>query len=185
VEHNSDKEQVVYVGERRKKKADTAEAVNMTPFIVIIIICIIALAVSIFLGYRDHRSNREKISFFEKQAHMVVDKLERMNTANVYRDHLKLDRIKITRSADSVKVSGLILNTGSLPISDIGITLYFLDGQGRIVSHESYLSVPPNGTPLQSNSTRSFDLSLPVSEDTPAMIRPVITEITTIDTENH
>jgi len=173
----NDDEKLVYVGERRKKKADPKDAINLTPMIVVIVLGILAVIVVIVMSWQFRRADLQKIDFLEKRGAMIVEKLDRIHLANVYRDRLQMSDIKLVRSDDSVTISTNLVYSGDLPVADVFIEVYFLDGSGKIISHETHRSVPDEGQLLTAGGRRTVLFTMPVPSDDVKDIRPVITGI--------
>jgi len=170
----NDDEKLVYVGERRKKKADPKDAINLTPMIVVIVLGIMAVIVVIVMSWQFRRADLQKIDFLEKRGAMIVEKLDHIHLANVYRDRLKMSGIKLLRSDDSVTISATLSYSGDLPIADVFIEVYFLDGSGKIISHETYRSVSDEGQLLTAGGKRTVLFTMPVPSADVKDIRPVI-----------
>lgn len=180
----NEEEKVIHVFERRRQKMDPKDAFNATPFLVIIVICIVALIVSLFVGYRIHRKNvkemsalNEKILFLEKRADMLMDKLDRMHAANAYRDHIRLTDIEISRSARELTIAGNVYNTGRKQVAEIVVTAYMLDDRDTIIDHHSFAYIPPGGSLLKTMKKRAFSYSLQTPPIEAKDVRAVITDI--------
>jgi hypothetical protein len=180
----NDEEKVIHVFERRRQKMDPKDAFNATPFLAIIVLCIVALIVSIVVGYVYHRADikenarlNEKILFLEKRADMLMDKLDRAHAANAYRDHVRLTGMKIKRSDNELTMSGEIYNTGRKQVAEIVITIYMLDGQGTIIDHHSFTYRSQDRSPLKTNKKRAFSYSM---QSPPIGVKEVSAVITDI-----
>ncbi|HDL21098.1 MAG TPA: hypothetical protein ENH30_07460, partial [Nitrospirae bacterium] len=161
-------EMVVHLFERRKQKMNPEDAFNITPFLIIIVFCVIAVFASIVIGYIVHKSDLKKISFInekmrfiEKRSYILMGKLNQTITADSYRDSLKLTGVRIKKSGNTLTISGGIKNVGHRQVSDIEITVYFLDDRDKIISHESFTSMSPDGLPLAKNRKRNFIFTVP------------------------
>lgn len=164
---HSDDEKVIHVFERRRQKMDPKDAFNATPFFVIIFLCFIALIASIVIGYLYHRADMkentrldEKILFLEKRADMLMDKLDRMHSANAYGDHIRLTDIKISRSENELIMSGEVHNTGRKQVAEIVITLYMLDDRETIIDYHSFTYRSPDGSSINTRKKGSFLYSM-------------------------
>ncbi len=182
--HNDDGEKVVHVFERRQQKTDPKDAFNATPFLIIIVLCIVALVVSIGVGYIYHRSDlkeisslNEKILFLEKRADMLMEKLDRFHVANSYRDNLRLTGVKIKRFDNELTLSGKVYNAGHRTVVETGITVYFLDEKEIIIDREYIASKSPDGSALKTGQTRKFSYTIQTPPYEPKGIQAVITDI--------
>jgi hypothetical protein len=182
--HHNEEDKVMHIFERRKQKMDPKDAFNATPFLIIIALCIGALIASIVIGYIYHRSDLAKISslnekfgFMERKADLLQGKLDHTDTINSYRDNLKLTGLKINGSDNTLTISGWVHNAGHWRVGDIGITVYFLDDEDKIIGRESFTSKPSEGLPLTMNRKRKFVFTVSDPPDSAKETSVVITDM--------
>ncbi len=182
--HNNGEEKVVHVFERRQQKMDPKDAFNATPFLIIIMVCSVALVVSIVTGYIYHRSGlkeisslNEKVLFVEKRADMLIEKLDRSHAANSHRDKITLTGVKIKRSDEKLTISGEVYNAGYRAVVETGITVYFMDDKETILGREFFALKSPDGSSLKTNRTRKFSYTIQTPPYEAKEIQAVITDI--------
>lgn len=177
MEPETEDEKVVYIGERRKKKADPKDAVNVAPMILVVILSAVIIITVMFMAYRIHKADLAKIDFLDKRGILAAEMLDRIHTANALRGRLAMQNLKISRADNSVTIAGDIVYAGKPPVSDIFIEVYFLDGREQIISHETYRSLRGEGPSLSTNETRGFHFTMPFPAEDVKDVRPVITGI--------
>ncbi|UCG78550.1 MAG: hypothetical protein JSV21_01580 [Nitrospirota bacterium] len=177
---SNDDEKIVHVFERRSQKMDPGEAFNLTPFIITIVACVVIAVVSIVVGYAVNKVKQqkiiymeEKIGFLEKRTALLQEKADIADMVLSYSGKLRISDIKIKRSEKGTNVLGVIQNTGKRQISDLEVTVYFLDNKDTFVGSKTITDVL-HGPGLKRGQTRNFSLDIGTLPDVASGIVPVV-----------
>jgi len=140
-----------------------------------ILIPVVVIATAVSLGIYFWPGGREPLSVSKSVAHLPFGPAEQAYVSKVQFENVSMSRAENFIHQEVTTLSGELVNTGSLSLYNVELTLVFSDDLHQVVLRESRSLSGTGAVPLAAGGHREFEVSLEHIPSSWNMQLPLIT----------
>jgi hypothetical protein len=141
-------------------QVETPEPAEPKPRRFPLLLFVVAIAIAVPLGIYFWPGGQEPRSASKNDAHLPFGPAEQAYVSQIQFENISLTRAENFIHQEITTLSGELLNSGSLPLRDVEVTIVFSDELQQVVLRENRSAFGTGLSPLAPGGRREFEISL-------------------------